>query len=87
MGKSKTASARMSKGRDNKEWAAKEYVKVRVQSTPEEINGFYQLLSRCEELGMCQVMNFSDMFPNQGTNKYYRAYSDVKLNKEDVDNE
>ena len=37
MGKSKTASARMSKWRDNKEWAAKEYVKVRVQSTPEEI--------------------------------------------------
>ena len=40
--------------------AAKEYVKVRVQSTPEEINGFYQLLSRCEELGMCQVMNLRE---------------------------
>lgn len=64
-----------------------EYVKVRVQSTPEEITGFHKLLDKCEELGLCQVMNFSDMFPNKGTHKYFRAYSDVKLNKEDVDNE
>ncbi len=64
-----------------------EYVKVRVQSTPEEITGFQQFLNKCEELGLCQVMNFSDMFPNRGTNKYYRAYSEVKIDKEGVDNE
>lgn len=64
-----------------------EYVKVRVQSTAEEITGFHKLLDKCEELGLCQVMNFSDIFPNKGTNKYFRAYSDVKLSKEGVDNE
>lgn len=63
-----------------------EYVKVRVQSTPENIDGFHKLLDKCEELGLCQVMNFSDMFPNKGTNKYFRAYSDVRLNEGGVDN-
>ena len=56
-----------------------EMIKVRVQSTPEEITSFHKLLDRCEELGLCQVMNFSDMFSNKGTNKYYRAYSDIKI--------
>lgn len=64
-----------------------EYVKVRVQSTPEEITGFHQFLDKCEELGLCQVLNFSEMFPNQGTSKYFRAYSDVKIEKEGVDND
>ena len=50
-----------------------EMIKVRVQSTPEEITSFHKLLDRCEELGLCQVMNFSDMFSNKGTNKYFRG--------------
>lgn len=58
-----------------------EIVKVRVQSTPEEISNFHKLLDKCEELGLVQVLNFSDIFSNKGTNKYYRAYSDVKINK------
>ena len=63
-----------------------EFVKVRVQSTPKEIDCFHRLLNKCEELGMCEVINFSDMFHNKGTNKYYRAYSDVVI-KEGEDNE
>lgn len=59
-----------------------EVVKVRMQATPEDISNFQKMLERCEELGMCQVMNFSDLFRNKGTNKYFRAYSDVKVNKE-----
>ena len=60
-----------------------EVVKVRMQATPEDISNFQKMLERCEELGMCQVMNFSDLFRNKGTNKYFRAYSDVKVNKEE----
>lgn len=56
-----------------------EIVKLRMQSTPEQIDGFHRLLQRCEELGMCEVMNFSQIYSNKGTNKYFRAYSDLKI--------
>jgi hypothetical protein len=59
-----------------------EICKVRVQSTPEEISHFHELLDRCEELGLCNVINFSEMFANKGTSKYYRAYSDVIIRTE-----
>ncbi|MBQ7587516.1 MAG: hypothetical protein IJT37_05760 [Lachnospiraceae bacterium] len=63
-----------------------DYVKVRMQSTPEEIDNFRRMLEMCQEMGMCEVMNFSELFPNRDTNRYYRAYSDV-LVKEGVDHE
>ncbi len=59
-----------------------EICKVRVQSTPEEISHFHELLDKCEELGLCNVVNFSELFANKGTSKYYRAYSDVILRTE-----
>lgn len=65
-------------GRDNKD----EFIKVRIQSTPQQISNFHKLLNRCEELGMCEVMNFSEMFRNKGTDKYYRAYSDITISEE-----
>lgn len=58
---------------------ANEYVKVRVMSTPEKLDAFRKMLERCEELGMCNVMNFSGILHNRGTNKYFRAYSDIEL--------
>ena len=61
----------------------KEICKVRVQSTPEEISHFHELLDRCEELGLCNVLNLSNIFANKGTAKYYRAYSDIELREED----
>ena len=60
-----------------------EVVKVRMQATPNEINNFQKMLERCEELGMCEMVNFSQMFSNKGTKKYFRAYSDVKVIKEE----
>ena len=60
----------------------KEVVKVKVQSTPEEINNFKKLMERCEELGMCQVQNFSGIYSNKGTNKYCRAYSNIVINEQ-----
>lgn len=61
----------------------KEICKVRVQSTPEEISHFHELLDRCEELGLCNVINFSEMFANKGTRKYFRAYTDIEIRGED----
>ena len=63
-----------------------EIVKVRMMSTPEKIDNFKRMLELCQEIGMCEVMNFSDIFPNRDTNRYFRAYSEVIV-KEGVDNE
>lgn len=56
-----------------------EILKIRVQSTPEEICNFHKFLNLCEDMGLCQVMNFSNIFSNKGTSKYFRAYSDIKI--------
>lgn len=63
----------------------KEICKLRVQSTPKEIENFKRFMKICDELGLCEVINFSDMFSNKGTSKYYRAYSDVIIRGEDDD--
>ncbi len=65
----------------------KEIVKVRMQSTPAQIDNFHRFLEKCEEMGLCEVINFSDMFANKGTTRYFRAYSDVKIKEEGIDNE
>ena len=61
----------------------KEKCKLRVQSTPEEIENFHRFMEKCADMGLCEVINFSDMFTNKGTSKYYRAYSDVYIKGED----
>ena len=48
-----------------------EIVKVRVQSTPEEISNFEKMLNRCEELGLCEVVNFSSIWPPTGSNESF----------------
>ena len=65
----------------------KEVSKVRVQSTPTEIDNFHRFLEKCQELGLCEVLNFSATFPNKGTRRYYRAYCDIAVNGEVADNE
>lgn len=56
-----------------------EIIKVRMQSTPMKIESFRKMLEFCQEIGMCEVMNFSNLFTNKGTDKYYRAYSDINI--------
>ena len=82
--KSKNATKKERELRSNRE--PEGYVKVRMQSTPEEIDNFRRMLEMCQDMGMCEVVNFSELFPNRDTNRYYRAYSDVIV-KEGVDHE
>ncbi len=63
-----------------------EIVKVRMMSTPEKIDGFRRMMEYCQEIGMCEIISFSDMLTIQGSDKYLRAYSEVNV-KEGVDNE
>lgn len=53
-------------------------LKIRLQGTKKDIQWFRQLMERHQEIEVLQV---SDLFSNKGTNKYFRAYSDVEKKK------
>ena len=65
---------------------SEEIVKVRMMSTPEKIDGFKRMMEYCQEIGLCEVLSVSEIFPNRDTEKYFRAFSEVVV-KEGVDNE
>ena len=50
-------------------------LKVRLMGTKSDIRWFGKLLRRHPKI---QVTEFSDMYPNKGTKKYYRTYVEVK---------
>ncbi len=51
-------------------------LKIRLMGTKNSIKWFRKILQRNPRL---EVTEFSDLFPNKGTKKFYRAY--VELNK------
>ena len=54
-------------------------LKVRLMGTKNDIKWFAKLLNRHPKV---MVTEFSEMYQNKGTNKYYRAYVEVnKSNK------
>ena len=50
-------------------------LKVRLMGTKNDINWFGKILRRNPKI---EVTEFSDLFLNKGTKKYYRAYVEVK---------
>ena len=50
-------------------------LKVRLMGTRNDINWFGKILRRNPKI---EVTEFSDLFSNKGTKKYYRAYVEVK---------
>lgn len=52
-------------------------LKVRLMGTKNDIKWFKKILQRNPKL---EVTEFSEMFPNKGTNKFYRAYVEVEKN-------
>ena len=50
-------------------------LKVRLMGTRNDINWFGKILRRNPKI---EVTEFSDLFSNKGTMKYYRAYVEVK---------
>lgn len=59
-------------------------LKIRLMGTKNDINWFGKILQR---LPGVEVTEFSSLFPNKGTKRYYRAYAEVekavKKNKEE----
>ena len=50
-------------------------LKVRLMGTKNDIKWFGKILRRNPKI---EVIEFSDLFPNKGTKRYYRAYVEVK---------
>ncbi len=50
-------------------------LKVRLMGTRNDIKWFGKILRRNPKM---EVTEFSDLFPNKGTKKYYRAYVEVR---------
>lgn len=54
-------------------------LKVRLMGTKNDIKWFGKILQRNPKI---KVTEFSDLYPNKGTKKFYRAY--VEVNKSNV---
>ena len=50
-------------------------LKIRLMGTKNDIKWFGKILQRNPKL---EVTEFSDFYPNKGTNKFHRAYVEVK---------
>lgn len=50
-------------------------LKIRLMGKRNDITWFGKLLRRHPKI---EVTEFSDMYPNKGTRKYYRTYVEVK---------
>lgn len=52
-------------------------LKIRLMGTKNDIKWFQKILQRNPKV---EVTEFSELYTNKGTNKFYRAYVEVKKN-------
>ena len=50
-------------------------LKIRLMGTKNDIKWFEKILKRNPKI---ELLEFSDLYPNKCTNKYYRVYAEVK---------
>ena len=50
-------------------------LKIRLMGTKRDIKWFRRILERCKDL---QVLEFSDLYTNKGTDRFYRCYVEVE---------
>lgn len=50
-------------------------LKIRLMGTKNDIKWFEKILKRNTKI---EVTEFSDLYPNKGTKKFYRVYAEVK---------
>ena len=54
-------------------------LKVRLMGTKNDIKWFSKILQRNPKI---EVTEFSDLYTNKGTNKFYRAYVEIRKSNE-----
>ena len=50
-------------------------LKIRLMGTKNDIKWFEKILKRNPKV---ELLEFSDLYTNKGTSKYYRVYAEVK---------
>ncbi|MFR7848798.1 MAG: hypothetical protein ACLU8S_15485 [Coprococcus phoceensis] len=50
-------------------------LKIRLMGTKNDITWFKKIMQRHPKV---EVLEMSDLYPNKGTDKYYRSYVEVK---------
>lgn len=50
-------------------------LKIRLMGTKNDITWFKKIMRRHPKV---EVLEMSDLYPNKGTDKYYRSYVEVK---------
>ncbi len=50
-------------------------LKIRLMGTKSDIRWFGNILRKDPQI---EVMEFSELYPNKGTDRFYRAYAEVK---------
>lgn len=50
-------------------------LKIRLMGTKEDIKWLREILQGNSQI---EVTEFSELYPNKGTNRFYRAYAEVK---------
>ena len=50
-------------------------LKVRLMGTKNDIAWFKKIMQRHPKI---EILEMSDLYPNKGTDKYYRSYVEVK---------
>ena len=58
-------------------------LKVRLMGTKNDITWFKKIMHRHPKI---EVLELSDLYPNKGTDKYYRSYAEVKKRNIGVEN-
>lgn len=53
-------------------------LKIRLMGTKNDITWFKKIMQRHPKV---EVLEMSDLYPNKGTDKYYRSYVEVKKSK------
>ncbi|MDD3142207.1 MAG: hypothetical protein PHX08_25030 [Lachnospiraceae bacterium] len=53
-------------------------IKIRLQGTKEDIKWFKDFLEKHKSV---KVLQFSEIFANKGTNKYFRTYAEIEKNE------
>lgn len=55
-------------------------LKIRLMGTEDDIDWFHKILQRNHKI---KILEFSALYPNKETKKYYRAYAEVTKKETD----
>ena len=62
----------------NEVWRKQQMLKIRLMGTKSDIRWFQNFLQIDSDV---EVLELSDIYPNKGTDRFYRSYAEVERNE------